>query len=62
MSGAITVAMQSGIGTDERAHVIHPDPAVAEAIRLCGDADNCNRLTPAVKCIFGKCMALERSP
>ena len=49
-------------GDRRAAHVIHPGPVVAEAIRPCGDADNHNCLTPVVKRIFDKRMALERSP
>ena len=60
MISEITVAMQSGMGLGKLANVIHPYPSAAEAIRQCGDAYNRERLTPTVKSIFYKLMALKR--
>ncbi len=56
----ITVAMQSETGLSTLASVIHPYPTAAEAIRQCGDAYNRARLTPTVKNIFYRLMALRR--
>ncbi len=56
----ITVAMQAGMGLGKLASVIHPYPTTAEAIRQCGDAYNRARLTPTVKGIFHRLMALKR--
>ncbi|MBT8369836.1 MAG: FAD-containing oxidoreductase, partial [Deltaproteobacteria bacterium] len=60
MISEITVAMQSEMGLGKLANVIHPYPTVAEAIRQCGDAYNRARLTPTVKSIFHRLMALKR--
>ena len=60
MISEITVAMQSGTGVGKLANVIHPYPTAAEAIRQCGDAYNRSRLTPTVKGIFNRLMALRR--
>ena len=56
----ITVAIQSGMGLAKLANVIHPYPTAAEAIRQCGDAYNRARLTPTIKGIFHRLMALRR--
>ena len=60
MISEITVAMQSAMGLGKLANVIHPYPTAAEAIRQCGDAYNRSRLTPTVKGIFNRLMALKR--
>ena len=60
MISEITVAMQSGMGLSKLASVIHPYPTVAEAIRQCGDAYNRARLTPTVRSIFDRLMAMRR--
>ena len=60
MISEITVAMQSGMGLSTLASVIHPYPTAAEAIRQCGDAYNRERLTPTVRNIFHRLMALRR--
>ncbi len=60
MISEITVAMQSGMGLGKLASVIHPYPTAAEAIRQCGDAYNRGRLTPTVRSIFDRLMALRR--
>lgn len=56
----ISVAIQSGMGLGSLASVIHPYPTAAEAIRQCGDAYNRERLTPTIKSIFYRFMALRR--
>ena len=60
MISEVTVAMQSEMGLSKLASVIHPYPTAAEAIRQCGDAYNRARLTPTVKNIFYRLMALRR--
>ena len=60
MISEITVAMHGNVGLGRLAGVIHPYPTAAEAIRQCGDAYNRQRLTPTVKAIFHKLMALRR--
>jgi pyruvate/2-oxoglutarate dehydrogenase complex dihydrolipoamide dehydrogenase (E3) component len=60
MISEITVAMQAGMGLGKLASVIHPYPTAAEAIRQCGDAYNRSRLTPTVKMIFNRLMAIKR--
>ena len=60
MISEITVVMQSNMGLGKLASVIHPYPTAAEAIRQCGDAYNRSRLTPTVKGIFNRLMALKR--
>ena len=60
MISEITVAMQSEMGLGKLANVIHPYPTAAEAIRQCGDAYNRSRLTPTVKSIFHRLMAIKR--
>ena len=60
MISEITVAMQAGMGLGKLASVIHPYPTAAEAIRQCGDAYNRSRLTPTVKTIFNRLMAMRR--
>ena len=60
MISEIAVAMRAGMGLGTLASVIHPYPTVAEAIRQCGDAYNRTRLTPTVKKIFNRLMALQR--
>ena len=60
MISEISVAMQSGMGLGSLASVIHPYPTTAEAIRQCGDAYNRERLTPAIKGVFYRLMALRR--
>jgi|GEM_PF-84553 len=60
MISEITVAMQAGMGLGKLASVIHPYPTAAEAIRQCGDAYNRGRLTPTVKTIFNRLMAIRR--
>ena len=56
----ISVAIQGGMGLGKLANVIHPYPTTAEAIRQCGDEYNRTRLTPTVKKILYRLMALQR--
>ena len=56
----VSVAMAAGMGLGRLANVIHPYPTAAEAIRHCGDAYNRTRLTPTVKKMFHRLMALQR--
>ncbi|MBL8341689.1 MAG: FAD-containing oxidoreductase [Rubrivivax sp.] len=60
MIGEIAVAISAGMGLSRLASVIHPYPTVAEAIRQCGDAFNRGRLTPTVRKLFNRWMALQR--
>jgi len=60
MIGEIAVAMRAGMGLGTLASVIHPYPTVSEAIRQCGDAYNRTRLTPTVRKIFNRLMAVRR--
>jgi pyruvate/2-oxoglutarate dehydrogenase complex dihydrolipoamide dehydrogenase (E3) component len=60
MISEITLAMQAEVGLGRLANVIHPYPTTAEAIRQCGDAYNRTRVTPTVKKIFNRLMALQR--
>lgn len=52
MISEISVAMRAGMGLGTLASVIHPYPTAAEAIRQCGDAYNCEKLTPTVAMLF----------
>ena len=60
MISEISVAMQAGMGLSKLANVIHPYPTAAEAIRQCGDLYNRTRLTPTVKKVFHRLMALQK--
>ncbi len=60
MISEITVAMQAGMGLGKLANVIHPYPTAAEAIRQCGDAYNRGRLTPTIRSLFNRLMAIRR--
>ena len=60
MISEISVAMRAGMGLGTLASVIHPYPTAAEAIRQCGDAFNRTRLTPTVRKVFNRVMALRR--
>jgi pyruvate/2-oxoglutarate dehydrogenase complex dihydrolipoamide dehydrogenase (E3) component len=60
MIGELAVAISAGMGLSKLASVIHPYPTVAEAIRQCGDAFNRGRLTPTVRKLFNRWMALQR--
>ncbi len=56
----VSVAMAAGVGLAKLSSVIHPYPTQAEAIRQVGDAFNRTRLTPMVKKLFERFLALRR--
>lgn len=60
MISELTLAITGGLGLGTIAKTIHPYPTQAEAIRKLGDAYNRTRLTPAVKWVFEKWLALTR--
>jgi pyruvate/2-oxoglutarate dehydrogenase complex dihydrolipoamide dehydrogenase (E3) component len=60
MISEITLAMTSRLGLKALARTIHPYPTQAEAIRKVGDAFNRTRLTPWVKWLFQRWLALWR--
>lgn len=60
MISEVAVAIHGGVGLGSLAGVIHPYPTRAEAIRQCGDAYNRERLTPTVKNVFHRLMAMRR--
>ncbi|BDA51144.1 Mercuric reductase [Coccomyxa sp. Obi] len=60
MISEITVAIQAGMGLGALASVIHPYPTQAEGIRKCGDLYNKSKLTPLVKTVFNRFLALRR--
>jgi pyruvate/2-oxoglutarate dehydrogenase complex dihydrolipoamide dehydrogenase (E3) component len=60
MISELTVAMVGRVGLGTLASAIHPYPTQAEAIRKAGDAYNKTRLTPLVKGLFERWLALRR--
>jgi pyruvate/2-oxoglutarate dehydrogenase complex dihydrolipoamide dehydrogenase (E3) component len=56
----ITLAMVARIGLRTLARTIHPYPTQAEAIKRIADAYNRSRLTPLVKSLLSKWLALSR--
>ena len=60
MISEIAVAMAGTVGLGKIASVIHPYPTIAESIRKCGDSYNRTRLTPTVKNLFSRWLALTR--
>lgn len=60
MISEISVAMAGKLGLGALGAVIHPYPTQAEAIRQVGDAYNRTRLTPTVKTLFEKFLAISR--
>jgi pyruvate/2-oxoglutarate dehydrogenase complex dihydrolipoamide dehydrogenase (E3) component len=60
MISELTLAMENGIGLGAIAGVIHPYPTQAEAIKRTADAYNRTRLTPFVKWLSKRIMALRR--
>lgn len=60
MISELTVAMQADVGLGRLASMIHPYPTTAEAIRQCGDAYNRTRVTPTIRKVFNRLMALQR--
>jgi len=60
MISELTLAITRKVGLGTLANVIHPYPTQAEAIRQVGDLYNRTRLTPAVKRLFTRFLALTR--
>ncbi len=60
MISELTMAITNDIGLGRIADVIHPYPTQAEAIRKLGDAYNRTRLSPRVKRIFERVLAMRR--
>jgi pyruvate/2-oxoglutarate dehydrogenase complex dihydrolipoamide dehydrogenase (E3) component len=60
MISELTLALVSGIGLGKLSGVIHPYPTEAEAIKQTGDAYSRTRLTPKVKKLFSKWLAMTR--
>lgn len=60
MISEITLAMVGNVGLGTMAHVIHPYPTQAEAIKHAADAYNRTRLTPFVKGLFSRILSWRR--
>ena len=60
MIGEITLAMVKGIGLGSLTEVIHPYPTQAEAIKAAAGLYTRTRLTPLVKRLFDRWMAISR--
>ncbi len=60
MLAELTLAMTAGIGLSRLASTIHSYPTQADAIRRTGDLYNRTRLTPFVKRLFERWLALRR--
>lgn len=60
MISEVTVAMATGRGLGALAGVIHPYPTNAEVVKKAADAYNRRRVTPKVKVLFTKWLALRR--
>jgi pyruvate/2-oxoglutarate dehydrogenase complex dihydrolipoamide dehydrogenase (E3) component/uncharacterized membrane protein YdjX (TVP38/TMEM64 family) len=60
MISEITLAMVNNIGLGRISSVIHPYPTQVEAIHHIADAYNRTRLSPAVKKLFSKWLAMRR--
>jgi pyruvate/2-oxoglutarate dehydrogenase complex dihydrolipoamide dehydrogenase (E3) component len=60
MLSEITTAMNGDVGLAELAHVIHPYPTQAEAIRHTADAYNRTRLTPLAQKLTSSLMSWRR--
>ncbi len=58
--GELTLAMVARVGLSKLANVIHPYPTQSEALRQVGDLYNRTRLTPRVKAVFRRLLALRR--
>ncbi len=52
--------MVAGVGLGTLATVIHPYPTQADAVRSLGDEFNRTRLTPGVKILFRKILAVTK--
>ena len=57
--GELTLAIVGRIGLSTLANVIHPYPTQSEALRQVGDLYNRTRLTPRVKALFRRLLALR---
>jgi pyruvate/2-oxoglutarate dehydrogenase complex dihydrolipoamide dehydrogenase (E3) component len=57
MISEISLAMSSGIGLRALAHVNHPYPTQAQAIKMAADAYNNTRMTPGLRWIFKQWLA-----
>ncbi len=57
--GELTLAIVGRIGLATLANVIHPYPTQSEALRQVGDLYNRTRLTPRVKALFRRLLALR---
>jgi hypothetical protein len=60
MIGEITLAMVKGIGLGSLTDVIHPYPTQAEAIKAAAGLHARTRLTPMVKRLLDRWMAISR--
>jgi len=60
MISEVTLAMVGHLGLRTLSHVIHAYPTQAEAIKQVADAYNRTRLTPFVKGLFARWLALRR--
>jgi hypothetical protein len=60
MISEVTVAMAAGRGLGTIAAAIHPYPTQAEVMKKAGDAYNRGRLTPRVRWLFERWLALRR--
>jgi len=60
MIGELTLAMTAGLGLGRLASTIHSYPTQADAIRRTGDLYNRTRLTPFVKGLFRRWLAMRR--
>ena len=56
----IAVAMRAGMGLAALAHVVHPYPGYADAIRRAADACNRTRLTPRAARLLRAWLSLRR--
>ena len=60
MISEITLAMVKGVGLGSFTEVIHPYPTQAEAIKAAAGLYTRTRLTPFVKRLFDRWMAISR--
>jgi pyruvate/2-oxoglutarate dehydrogenase complex dihydrolipoamide dehydrogenase (E3) component len=60
MISEITLAMVKGVGLGSFTEVIHPYPTQAEAIKAVAGLYTRTRLTPFVKRLFDRWMAISR--
>ena len=60
MISEVTLAMVNGLGLGRFLNVIHPYPTQAEGIKAAANAYMRTRLTPGVKRLFERLLALRR--